>query len=619
MSDRIQLLPDNIANQIAAGEVIQRPSSAVKELLENAVDAGATEIKLIVADAGKSLIQVIDNGSGMSETDARMSFERHATSKINNIDDLFRIRTMGFRGEALASIAAVAQVELKSRRAEDEAGTYIEIENSLVKKQEPIAFQVGTSIAMKNVFFNVPARRNFLKSNAVEMRHIVDEFIRVAMAFPEIFFSLTANGQEIFHLGSGSLKQRIVHLLGNTYTAKLVNVQENTDYLNIYGFAGKPEIAKKTRGDQYFFVNNRFIRSAYLNHAVMSAYQQMIPVDSFPMYVLFIDLDPAQIDINVHPTKQEIKFEDEKIIYAFVQAAVKHALAQFSIMPTLNFDLDPGIQQLDAVSKPFTDEKKVHTAASSLYNTFTQKNQAHLIESKSELKHWKDFFPAKEPQAESLQKDAVQDTFEYEQSAIGLAANAVQKLQLLENADLLQLHASYVIAATNQGFILIHQQAAHERILYERYVTAAKGRPIATQRSLFPLTVPLTTPDAVLLQDLLPDLQVLGYEIELFGKDTFVVQGTPADVDEGNEKVAIEQMLEQYKHFNSDVKFSKREKLIRSLAWQHAVKPGRSLAQKEMKALADELFACAQPNITPSGNPTYIAFKKDYLERMFGR
>jgi DNA mismatch repair protein MutL len=612
-------LPDNIANQIAAGEVIQRPSSAVKELLENAVDAGATEIKLIVADAGKSLIQVIDNGSGMSETDARMSFERHATSKISNIDDLFRIRTMGFRGEALASIAAVAQVELKSRREEDDAGTYIEIENSLVKKQEPIAFQVGTSIAMKNVFFNVPARRNFLKSNAVEMRHIVDEFIRVAMAFPEIFFSLTANGQEIFHLGSGSLKQRIVHLLGNNYTAKLVNVQENTDYLNIYGFAGKPEIAKKTRGDQYFFVNNRFIRSAYLNHAVMSAYQQMIPADSFPMYVLFIDLDPAQIDIDVHPTKQEIKFEDEKIIYAFVQAAVKHALAQFSIMPTLNFDLDPGIQQLDAVSKPFTDEKKVHAAASSLYNTFTQKNQAHLIESKSELKHWKDFFPAKESQIEPLQKDTVPDKLEYEQSAIGLAANAIQKLQLLENADLLQLHNTYMAASTNQGFILIHQQAAHERILYERYVTAAKGRPIATQRSLFPLTVQLTTPDAVLLQDLLPDLQMLGYEIELFGKDTFVVQGTPADVDQGNEKVAIEQMLEQYKHFNNDVKFSKREKLIRSLAWQHAVKPGRFLAQKEMKALADELFACAQPNITPSGNPTYIAFKKDYLERMFGR
>ncbi|HRO45608.1 DNA mismatch repair endonuclease MutL [Agriterribacter sp.] len=619
MSDSIQLLPDNIANQIAAGEVIQRPSSAVKELLENAVDAGATEIQLIVADAGKSLVQVIDNGSGMSETDARMSFERHATSKINNIDDLFRIRTMGFRGEALASIAAVAQVELKSRRAEDETGTYIEIENSLVKKQEPVAFPVGTSIAMKNVFFNVPARRNFLKSNAVEMRHIVDEFTRVAMAFPEISFSLTANGQEIYHLESGSLKQRIVHLLGSNYTAKLVNVQEITDYLNVYGFAGKPDIAKKTRGDQYFFVNNRFIRSAYLNHAVMSAYQQMIPADSFPMYVLFIDLDPAQIDINVHPTKQEIKFEDEKIIYAFVQAAVKHALAQFSIMPTLNFDLDPGIQQLDAVARPFTEEKKEHAAASALYNTFTQKNQAHLIESKSGLKHWKDFFPEAGKTVVPGQ-DAVAVKFEYEQAgAIAHAAGTGQPLQLLENTDLLQVHATYIAASTNQGFILIHQQAAHERILYERYVTAAKGKPIATQHSLFPLTVPLTTADAVLLQDLLPDLHVLGYEIELFGKDTFVVQGTPADVEQGNEKVAIEQMLEQYKHFNSDVKFSKREKLIRSIAWQHAVKPGRYLAQKEMKALAEELFACDQPNITASGNPTYIAFKNDYLERMFGR
>ncbi len=617
MSDKIQLLPDNIANQIAAGEVIQRPSSAVKELLENAVDAGATEIKLIVADAGKSLIQVIDNGSGMSETDARMSFERHATSKINNIDDLFRIRTMGFRGEALASIAAVAQVELKTRREGEETGTYIEIENSLVKKQEPIAFPAGTSIAMKNVFFNVPARRNFLKSNAVEMRHIVDEFIRVAMSFPDIFFSLTGNGQEIFHLEKGSLKQRIVHLLGSNYNSKLVNVQENTDYLNIYGFAGKPDIAKKTRGDQYFFVNNRFIRSAYLNHAVMSAYQEMIPSDSFPMYVLFIDLDPAQIDINVHPTKQEIKFEDEKIIYAFVQAAVKHALAQFSIMPTLNFDLDPSIQQLDAVSKPFTDEKKVHAAASSLYNTFTQKNQAHFIESKSDLKHWKDFFP---PAGDSS-RAAGSDKLEYEPlpSAIGRPVSTEQKLQVLEYTEPLQLHATYIVAATNQGFVLIHQQLAHERILYERYVAASKGKPIATQRSLFPLTVPLATPDAVLLQDLLPDLQQLGYEIELFGKDTFVVQGTPADVEQGNEKVAIEQMLEQYKHFNSEVKFSKREKLIRSFAWQHAVKPGRVLGQKEMKALLEELFTCAQPNVTPSGHPTYMAFKKDYLERMFGK
>ncbi len=623
MPDKIQLLPDNIANQIAAGEVIQRPSSAVKELLENAVDAGATEIKLIVADAGKALVQVIDNGSGMSETDARMAFERHATSKINKIDDLFRIRTMGFRGEALASIAAVAQVELKTRRQEDPAGTYIEIENSLVKKQEPVAFEQGTSIAMKNVFFNVPARRNFLKSNPVEMRHIVEEFIRVSMAFPEIFFSLTANGQEIFHLEKGTLKQRIVHLLGNHYAAKLVTVQEKTDYMTVYGFAGKPETAKKTRGDQYFFVNNRFIRSAYLNHAVMSAYQDMIPSESFPMYVLFIDLDPAQIDINVHPTKQEIKFEDEKIIYAFVQAAVKHALAQFSITPTLNFDLDPEIQKLDAVSNPFTKDKEEKTAASGLYQTFTQKNQAHLIESKSELKNWKDFYP--EPKQNSgtfksllaAHQEDSSSGFEYEQYA--LKRSGEDKLALLEDVPLLQLHHTYVVAGTNQGFVLIHQQLAHERILYERYMLAAREKPIATQKSLFPPTITLSTPDAVLLQELLPDLLLLGYQIEEFGKDTFVIQGTPADVPDGNEKNAIEQMLEQVKHFNSEVKFSRREKLIRSLAYQHSIKPGKSLTVTEMRQLAEELFGCNQPNITASGNATYIAFKLDYLERMFGK
>ncbi|WP_315819693.1 DNA mismatch repair endonuclease MutL [Paraflavitalea speifideaquila] len=402
MPDIIQLLPDNIANQIAAGEVIQRPASAVKELLENAVDAGATEIRLLFQDAGKALIQVIDNGKGMSETDARMCFERHATSKIHQIDDLFRIRTMGFRGEALASIAAVAQVELKTKRTEDTTGTFLEVENSLVTKQEPIAAITGTSIAMKNLFFNIPARRNFLKSNAAETRHIVDEFIRVALSFPDIFFSLSSNGTEMFHLEKGTLKQRIVQVLGSQYNARLVTVQEQTDYLNIYGFVGKPETAKKTRGDQYFFVNNRFIRSPYLNHAVMSAYQGMIAADSFPLYVLFIDLDPSQVDINVHPTKQEIKFEDEKIVYAFVQAAVKHALAQFSVTPTLEFDLDPQIQQLDAINKPFTDDKQEAATASPLFKNFSQKHQAHFIQptNKSELKHWKDFYEGENKNAE---------------------------------------------------------------------------------------------------------------------------------------------------------------------------------------------------------------------------
>jgi len=619
LPDIIQLLPDNIANQIAAGEVIQRPASAVKELLENAVDAGASEIKLIISDAGKSLIQVIDNGKGMSETDARMAFERHATSKIKNIDDLFRIKTMGFRGEALASIAAVAQVELKTKRHEDETGVYLEIENSIVKKQEPIAAPVGTSIAMKNLFFNVPARRNFLKSNPAELRHIVDEFIRVAMAFPEIFFSLTSNGQQVFHLDKGTLKQRIVQILGNNYSAKLVSVQEQTDYMNIFGFVGKPETAKKTRGDQYFFVNSRFIKSAYLNHAVMNAFDAMIGKDSFPMYTLFIDLDPSQTDINVHPTKQEIKFEDEKIVYAFVQSAVKHALAQFSITPTLDFDLDLSIQQLDAISKPFTDEKKSTATSSSLYSTFTKKNQSHFIESKSELKHWKDFY---EKTTDDGQQTTGREPVTDDRGQI--TDNAQQTLHTVNDVkpaadNLVQLHNSYIVVQTNRGYYLVNQQNAHERILYEQFIAAVDGKPIATQHSLFPAALELSMADAVLLKELIPDLNQLGYLLEPFGNNTFVIQGSPADVVDGNEKVAVEKMLEQYKHFSNDLKYSKREKLLRSLALQQSIKAGKKLMEKEMQMLIEDLFNCNTPNITPNGKPTYLEFKKDELDKMFGR
>jgi DNA mismatch repair protein MutL len=617
--DVIQLLTDNIANQIAAGEVIQRPASAVKELLENAVDAGATEIKLIVNDAGKALLQVIDNGKGMSETDARMSFERHATSKIRDIEDLFRIKTMGFRGEALASIAAVAQVEMKTRRAEDELGSYIEIENSVVKKQEPCSAAVGTNICMKNLFFNVPARRNFLKSNAAEMRHIVDEFIRVSMSFPGIFFSLTSNGQQVFHLEAGTLKQRILQILGNQYNAKLVTVKEDTDYMIISGFVGKPETARKTRGDQYFFVNNRFIKSAYLNHSVMSAFDDMIAKDSFPAYVLFIDLDPSQVDINVHPTKQEIKFEDEKIVYAFVQAAVKHALAQFSIAPSLDFSLNAEIQSFDAISKPFTTDKQEATSDSSLYKTFTQRNQAHAIEpnEKSELKHWKDFFTASKREDTAYQpSNAGNETgFLYQPSG---NKNSATRTELLDTA-LLQIHNTYIIAATNKGFMVIHQQLAHERVLYDKYSETAFGSQMATQKSLFPVTIELAIPDAVLLEDLMPELSVIGFQIEEFGTNTFVIQGTPADVLQGNEKHSIELLLEQFKHFSSDMKFSKREKIVRCMARQQSIKSGQQLSQKEMLALIEELFLCSTPNVTPSGNPTYLEFKEDYLDKMFGR
>jgi DNA mismatch repair protein MutL len=651
--DIIHLLPDHIANQIAAGEVIQRPASAVKELLENAIDAGSSEIKLLVNDAGKGLVQVIDNGKGMSPTDARMAFERHATSKIASIEDLFHIRTMGFRGEALASIAAVAQVEIKTRRAEEEVGTFIAIENSRVTTQEAVACPVGTSISMKNVFFNVPARRNFLKSNTTELKNIIDEFTRVAMAFPGIHFSFTSSGQQVFFLEKGSLKQRIVHLLGNQYNAKLVPVQEETSYLTIRGFVGKPDTARKTRGDQYIFANNRFIRSAYLNHAIAGAFADLIPKDSFPGYVLFLDLDPAEIDINVHPTKQEIKFTDEKIVYAFVQAAVKHALAQFSIAPSLDFTLNHEIQSLEAIQQPLTEEKRSQAAASSLYQTFSQKGQAHVIDPTG-YQPWREMRKQEEeirqslitqssnpptltgsPPAEELEGDGsgwkselakLKDQFltpsektpfldlEHEHRPI----SREQRFTWLNEAPVMQLHHTYIAALSNQGYIIVHQQYAHERAVYEQLQKAIFGKPIATQQSLFPVTFDLPQGDAAMLQELLPEMKQLGYHIELFGANSFVVQGTPADVEVGNEQKAIEQLLDQYKHFSGDVKFSKREKLIRSLAWQQSIKPGRSLGEREMRGLLEQLFMCTVPNSTPGGKPTYVSYRLQDLEKIFG-
>ena len=623
MSDTIHLLPDHIANQIAAGEVIQRPASAVKELMENAVDAGATQIKLIVNDAGKALIQVIDNGKGMSVADAQNAFARHATSKISTIEDLFQIRTMGFRGEALASIAAVAQVSLKTKRSEDELGTLVEIENSKVTECTSIAHDTGTSISMKNLFFNVPARRNFLKSNAAELKHIIEEFTRVALSFPEIFFSLTSNGQDVYHWEGGSFKQRAIQVLGNNYQTKLVSVGEQTDYLTVSGFVGKPETARKTRSDQYFFVNRRFIKSAYLHHAVANAFEGLLPKDSYPSYILYIDVDPSQIDINVHPTKQEIKFEDDKIIYAFVQAAVKHALAQFSIAPSLDFSLDANIQQLDAIQKPFTTDKIQTATSNSLYAGFTQKNQAHFIPKSSSANDtdWKSFFtniPSTSNDTSEI-SDTAPSTESYivKPSSMGLYKEA-ESLSVLEDALLLQLHNTYIIAPTQSGCIILHQQLAHERVLYEKYQKAS-SHPHATQKNLFPVVLELSPSDAILLDEMLEDLSIIGYEIESFGNNSFIIQGIPADVLSGNEKNAIELLLEQFKHFTGEVKYSKREKLIRCMSRQMAIKAGQSLSQKEMHTIIQSLSECDIPNVTASGAPTYIEFKESYLDGLFSR
>lgn len=610
MSETIHLLPDHIANQIAAGEVIQRPASAVKELLENAVDAGATEIRLIINEAGKSLIQVIDNGKGMSEKDAQNAFARHATSKIRSIEDLFEIRTMGFRGEALASIAAVAQVQLKTKRPEDEVGTEVTIENSKVIETSPVATPVGTSISMKNLFFNVPARRNFLKSNSAELKHILEEFTRVALAFPEIYFNLHNNGQEVYHWDAGSFKQRAIQVLGNHYQSKLVTVGEHTDYLTISGFVGKPETAKKTRSDQYFFVNRRFIKSAYLHHAIANAFDGLIAKDSFPSYILYIDVDPSKVDINVHPTKQEIKFEDDKIIYAFVQAAVKHALAQFSIAPSLDFSLDADIQQLDAIQKPFSDSQVQETSRKSLYEGFTQKNQAHFIPKTGQAgqQDWKSFF---------TDLPSANQEFIVKPSSMGLYKEDAS-LSVPEDAFLMQLHQTYIIAPTKSGIIIIHQQLAHERVLYEKYQKAS-AQPHATQKSLFPVVLELSTSDVVLLEEMVEDLSNIGYEIEAFGQNSFIIQGIPADVLAGNEKNAIELLLEQFKHFSADLKFSKREKLIRCMARQMAIKAGQNLSQKEMHSMIESLSECDIPNTTASGAPTFIEFNEAYLDRLFSK
>ncbi|MBK8143488.1 MAG: DNA mismatch repair endonuclease MutL [Bacteroidetes bacterium] len=600
MLDVIQLLPDNIANQIAAGEVIQRPASAVKEMLENAIDAGATQIHLIIKDAGKELIQVIDNGKGMSPTDARVCFERHATSKIKSIEDLFAINTMGFRGEALASIAAVAQVELKTRTHDEELGTYIQIENSMVKKQEPCQAPIGSSLSVKNLFFNIPARRNFLKSTAVETRHIVDEFTRVAMAFPHIQFQFTNNNTVVFHLEAGKLKQRIVGLLGNPYISKLVPVQEPTDVVSISGFIASPDMATKTRGNQYFFVNNRFIKSAYLNHAVSQAYKDLIAKDEFPAFVLFIEIDPSRIDINVHPTKQEIKFEDERIVYSFVSAAVKHALSKYSLAPSLDFTLNAEIESMQAITQPFTESKKSATKEDYLFQSFTEKGKAHFLEKKQDIRNWKELYKIQSDfqlQSDSASQ-ATQSETPQENEQVILMDEAFQQ-------QFLHIASGYILATAKNGILLIDQHLAHQRILYEQYENATSN-PISIQKCLIPQTIDLSATDAILLQSILEELLLLGYEIEPFGNTTFIIQGVPGDVKTGHEKNSIEKILEDLKHEQSEIKLDKREKVIRTLAMQKAMNYSKKLDLAEMQELFAKLFSCEQPQLSPIGKKTFV-------------
>jgi DNA mismatch repair protein MutL len=610
VSDIINLLPDHIANQIAAGEVIQRPASAVKELLENAVDAGATQIHLLVKDAGKELIKVIDNGKGMSTTDARMSFERHATSKIQKIEDLFSIRTMGFRGEALASIAAVAQVELKTKQAADDAGTLIQIENSTVLKQEPCGMPNGTSLAIKNLFYNVPARRNFLKSNTTELKNIVDEFTRVAMAFPNIGFRLTNNDTDIYTLDAGNLKQRIVALLGSPFNAKLVATQQDTDYVKINGYIGTPQAATKTRGNQYFFVNNRFIKSAYLNHAVSNAYQHIIAKDDFPAFVLFLDIDPDKVDANVHPTKQEIKFQDEKIIYAFVNSAVKHAISKHSIAPSIDFDIDPAIAQLSSITQPFTDLQRTATQKEFLFNSFTQSGTAHLIDKKNDVKNWQELYKIGD---DSNHHPSMQMPSLANNDAVQTTTGAENELDV----NMIQLFGKYILYPKANGMIWIDIVAALERIAYDNYAAATTDAPITIQKCLHPITFELSTTDALLLTEVLQDLLHIGYEIEHFGGQTFIIQGMPADINSGQEIAEIEAVIEQIKYSSTDLKINQRESILRSLAWQKANRTSLQMSKESIKELCTKLFQSTLPTFTPRGKKTMINMGLVELEKKF--
>ncbi len=623
MPDVIQLLSDHIANQIAAGEVIQRPASAVKELLENAIDAGATEIQLIIKDAGKELIQVIDNGKGMSPTDARMSFERHATSKIRSIEDLFTIRTMGFRGEALASIAAVTQVELKTRQSTTEAGTRIVIEGTEVKLQEPCAVNLGTSISVKNLFFNVPARRHFLKSTTTELRHILDEFTRVALAYPAIAFRFYNNGTEQYHLTSGSMKSRIVALLGNAYEKNLVPVEENTDMLNIHGFIGKPEAATRTRGMQFFFINGRFIRNAYLNHAVVQGYEGLLEKESFPFYVLFMEVDPGRVDVNVHPTKQEVKFEDDRMMYAYLNSAVKHALARYNIAPSLDFTLNPEIQQLPSVQLPYTDRQKENIQKGYLYNAFSDKDQAHLIERKDSLKRWKELYEiAKSPVAS--QKGASQQTVGdmYLSTGTETGENATQGT--LHNStetdpksnNMMLIHGTMLATTVKSGLMLIHIRRAQERIWYERLLEEWNSQDTPSQQVLFPIAYEVSPQDAILLTEVLADLARIGFDIAPFGKSTFVVQGIPSGLPPGEEKNVLDEVLDHLKHESPDAVNKRTELLLVHMARRLSRNKHTIMQPEAQQALIDELFACSQPEYTPDGKKVFVMIKKDELENM---
>lgn len=622
MSDIIQILPDAVANRIAAGEVVSRPAAAVKELLENSIDAGATFITLVVKEGGKSLMQVIDNGKGMSENDARMCFERHATSKIKDPDDLFRITTKGFRGEALASIAAIAKVELKTRQANAETGFCVKVEGSEFVSSEPCATPVGTVLSIKNLFFNVPARRKFLKSDSVETKHIMEEFVRVALAHPDIGFEMVNNGQQVYHLETGPLRKRIVAILGANHNDKLVPVDEKTDVVNITGFIVKPEFSKKTRGDQYFFANHRFIKSPYMHHAVEAAFDGLLPKDSFPGYFLFLELNPEEIDINIHPQKTEVKFSDERSIYHILSSAVKQGLGKYNIAPSLDFERETSfdfapIKDLSTLKipeitvnptyNPFEEERKTNRSGNYTPPERTERE-------KNNLQNWQnvysDFDRFEPPQqvAPTLPSAQNEGLFEHEETTDDFLRSSY-----------FQLEGRYLVTSIKSGLVVIDQHRAHERVLYEKLLhTAQKGHP-STQQLLFPETIDFNPIDFELLKEVWAELLAIGFDMEIFGGNTIIVRGVPTELPEKNTQKLLEELLDRFKHNASELKADKNNTVLKALADKMAVKYGTRLSKAEAESLIADLFSCAHPYSSPDGKPTILTLSLTELDDKFLR
>lgn len=615
MSSIIQLLPDHVANQIAAGEVVQRPASVVKELMENAIDAGASDIKLICKEAGKTLIQVIDNGKGMSVTDSRLCFERHATSKIRKAEDLFDLHTKGFRGEALASIAAIAHVELKTKQEQDELGTHLIIEGGKFITQEPSVVPKGTSFSVKNLFFNIPARRNFLKSDVVELRHIIDEFQRVALAHQNIHFTFYHNGGELFNLPQSNLRQRIVNVFSGKTNEKLVPIEEQTDILRIQGFVGKPEFAKKSRGEQFFFVNQRFIKSGYLHHAIMAAFEGLLKDGSQPSYFLYLEVPPHTIDINIHPTKTEIKFDDEHALYAILRAAVKHSLGQFNVAPVLDFERDANLDtpysylgkeaemptiQVDGTFNPFEDEtpKKISSGGSSF-----------AIKPKKETASWESLYVGLK---DSFEPQEMQ--FESEMVSSSLFSDVdVEKAKTATY----QIHKKYIVSPIKSGMLIIDQQRAHQRVLYEQFLANITIQQANSQQLLFPATVYFSGNDMALLQELKSSLENTGFVFDALTQDSVVISGIPVTMTESEISIVLEELIADLQEEIPDSCFSQMDSMAKSMARSLAVKTGTFLTVAEQEHLVNNLFACKENAVSPFNKPTFITLSVEDLDKKF--